>query len=140
MGCNFTISVKGKQLLDGHFEENELTTSCTCEKTENSLTIKYDELDENNKLKSCSTLVFEDSGIVKIQKENSGLSELVLEKGKWHRCNYSTEYGTITLEIFTKDIVCNLTENGGTAKLEYSLNANSSLLSENTVIINLKRS
>lgn len=140
MESNFTISVKGRQLVNGHFEENELITACTCEKTENSLIIKYHELDETGAKKSSATLIFEDSGLVTILKENAGLSKLTLEKGKRHLCNYSTEYGIITLGIFTRDVACDLTENGGTARLEYSLDVDSQLMSENTVIINLKRS
>lgn len=139
MEDNFVIFIKGKQLIDGHVDENELNTSCTFEKTENSFIIKYNELDENHNIKSNNTLIFEDSGLVNIIKENAGGSKITLEKDKRHLCNYSTEYGIITLGTFTKDIVFNFNDNGGTARLEYSLELDSKLMSENTVIINLNR-
>ena len=140
MGNDFVISVKSIQLVNRSSDEIQLVTSCKYKKEEDYTTIKYEEFDENTKVKTKSTITIDKLGLVTILREGASFSKLILEKEKHHICNYATEYGIIALGTFTKDIACDLNENGGTLKLYYSLDVSSNLLSENTVIINLKRS
>lgn len=140
MGNDFIISIKSKQIVGESSDKFEIITSCSYKKEGNLNIIKYEEFDENTKIKSRSTITVDNLGTVTILRDGASFSKIILEKEKHHICNYATEYGIIELGTFTKDIVCDLFENGGTLKLYYSLDVNSTLLSENIVIINLKRS
>lgn len=59
-------------------------------------------------------------------------TQLLIEKGKRNLCHYETGYGSMTLGVTADEIVCGLTEKGGTAKFGYLLDANSAdLVSRN---------
>ena len=59
-------------------------------------------------------------------------TQLIIEKGKRNLCHYETGYGSMTLGVTADEIVCGLTEKGGTAKFGYLLDANSAdLVSRN---------
>lgn len=55
-------------------------------------------------------------------------TQLIIEKGKRNLCHYETGYGSMTLGVTADEIVCGLTEKGGTAKFGYLLDANSAEL------------
>ena len=55
-------------------------------------------------------------------------TQLVIEKGKRNLCHYETGYGSMTLGVTADEIVCGLTEKGGTARFAYLLDANSAEL------------
>ncbi len=59
-------------------------------------------------------------------------TQLVIEKGRRNLCHYETGYGSMTLGVTADEIVCDLTEKGGTARFSYLLDANSAdLVSRN---------
>lgn len=61
-------------------------------------------------------------------------TQLSIEKGRRNLCHYETGYGSMTLGVTADEIVCALTEKGGSARFSYLLDANSSdIMSRNTV-------
>ena len=137
---DFIISVRGIQQIDDYSDETELLTSCSYKRINDSYIINYTMYDENSKTNKESTIKIEDSGLITLLKKETNTSKLKFEKNKRHICSYNTEYGIITFSTFTKKIINNLGPKGGKLELYYSLDANSNHLSENTVIINIKRS
>ena len=55
-------------------------------------------------------------------------TQLILEKGRRNLCHYETGYGSLTLGVTADEIVCSLTEKGGTARFSYLLDADSTAL------------
>lgn len=64
--------------------------------------------------------------------------KLFLEQGKRHLCYYETEFGELTIGVFTHDVKCNFNERMCNIVLEYTLDVNTKHLSKNKVIINVK--
>ena len=95
--------------------------------------ITYREYDEDRPDRYRTVLLkYEESGVVTMQKNHSE-TKLILERGKRHNCIYSTDFGPITMGIYTDKVESTLTEKGGTLFLSYTLDLNSNLASFNTV-------
>ena len=63
---------------------------------------------------------------------------MVIEVGTRHNCAYSTPYGELMLGICGKTLVNEIDNDGGYLKLSYTIDINSSLMSENEIEINIK--
>lgn len=135
MKNSHVLTIKSRQIVDGQSNESEIVTSCELKKNSNNLTITYTENRANDTKSFKTTMIFENSGLVTILKEDDKISKLTLEKNARHLCNYFTEYGMITLGISTKNVAVDLDDSGGSAKLHYTLDVDTKLLSENVVTI-----
>ena len=62
-------------------------------------------------------------------------SQLIVEEGKRHQCTYDTGCGTIILGVNGSRIEAELDETGGTLEFHYSLDVNTTLVSENDVYV-----
>ena len=60
------------------------------------------------------------------------------ERGKKHHCHYGTEFGDFMIGVCTDEIRNELEETGGDIYLKYTLDINSSYMSENEMFINVK--
>ena len=58
-----------------------------------------------------------------------------MEEGKRHQCTYDTGCGTIILGVNGSRIEAKLDETGGTLEFHYSLDVNTTLVSENDVYV-----
>ena len=65
---------------------------------------------------------------LKIAADGSRVAMLRFGRGKRNLCHYETGYGSMTLGVTADEIICSLTEKGGTAKFGYLLDANSAEL------------
>ena len=68
-----------------------------------------------------SSSVIVSSGAVTIKRSGGVKSNMSLELGKRTSCVYHTPYGKINMEIETERIVSDLSHNGGTLRLKYTL-------------------
>lgn len=71
-------------------------------------------------------------------KERQSHQFLVHRKGKKHHCHYGTEFGDFMIGVCTDEIRNELAETGGEIYLKYTLDINSSYMSENEMFINVK--
>ena len=85
---------------------------------------------ETTGYEGCTTTVkvAEDARKVSMLRFGKQSSQLIIEKGTRHLCHYETGYGSMTLGVTADEIICSLTEKGGTAKFGYLLDANSAEL------------
>ena len=65
--------------------------------------------------------------------------QLVVEKGVRHICHYETGQGSLSLGLTADEIVCDLTEEGGTLKYSYLLDISDEAISRNTVTITVRK-
>jgi uncharacterized beta-barrel protein YwiB (DUF1934 family) len=76
--------------------------------------------------------------MVVMQRSGTAPSNLIIEKGKKHHCHYGTPFGDFMVGISADDVQCNLNEDGGDLYLKYTIDINSTLMSENEMFIDFK--
>ena len=99
------------------------------ESTENGFRLYYDESEATGFAGSSVTLEVTDE-MVTMTRSGKAISSLFIEKGKKHHCHYGTEFGDFMIGV------CN--DTGGEIYLKYTLDINSSYMSENEMFINVK--
>lgn len=76
----------------------------------------------------------EKEGRITLTKNKKFQTKIILETGVRHYSPYHTDYGLITMSVYTYKIENNLKENGGSVEVNYSISVNSSVLN----VLNLK--
>lgn len=134
------ITIKGTQLQDGEKDEVELFTTGNYYRRGNSYFIAYDE-SEATGFQGSRTIVKVEDGLKRVTLNRTGTtkSQLIVERGVRHQCNYDTGYGNFTIGVLGDRICSTLNENGGELEFGYSLDINASLASENTVAISIRQ-
>lgn len=132
------VSVKGTQIVNGEENVTEITGEGCLEIKNGRLVITYDEdalIGGNVKAKlsvlNSNTLVLDRSGDIS--------TRMIIEKGVRHNCNYNTPYGAFTMGFFGTSMENTMTEQGGVISMCYTVDRNSTLLSENKIEITVKR-
>lgn len=135
---NYLISVLGRQVVDDETGEVEVTAFGSYTKRSGTRYISYREYDEDTSKARTSMLKIEGSHCVTLTRGGSGGTRLILEKGKRHFCQYSTEYGQMMLGVFTSSVDNQLTDAGGRLTVNYTLDLDASLSSYNQLCITVK--
>ncbi len=133
------IDIKTEQSLDGQTDNIEFTTDGRFGFKDNSYFIAYDEsklLDVEGEIKT--TIYLKPDNTVVLQRKGSYSSKMIIEKGVRTNCFYSTPAGSLTLGIFGEKVLSELDDNGGKIAMTYLIDANSKLLSRNTVNISVR--
>lgn len=132
------ISIRGIQCIDGEKDVTELYTQGTLYRQNGSYYLSYDE-SEATGCEGCKvTLKVEGDRRVTLIRSGAARSHLVMERGGRNIGHYGVEGGTLILGVNTRQIDSQLDDNGGDLYLSYSLDADSSLISENEVFIHVK--
>ncbi len=66
------------------------------------------------------------------------MTRLTMERNAKQHCFYGTEFGELTLGVYTNKIDNRITDDGGNLCLRYTLDVNSSLIAENEINIRIK--
>ena len=132
------INIKGTQGIDGDSDIIELSTLGTLSEKDGKFLITYE---ENKTLKdqTVKTLVKTEDGKVTMIRSGGIDSRLIIEKGRRNTCFYSVPQGELVLGVFGEDIKNNLSENGGTLFISYTIDIENTLLSKNTVEISVRK-
>lgn len=133
------ITIKGIQRSDGDKDVVELFTMGRFYRKNGSYYISYDESEATGFEGAKTTLKVEQDNRVTMFRSGSMRSQLIIERGVRHQCNYDTGYGSFTIGVLGDKIVSSLTDEGGDIEFQYSLDVNTSLASENEVHINVKQ-
>jgi uncharacterized beta-barrel protein YwiB (DUF1934 family) len=133
------IDIKTKQTVDGDTDLIEFTTDGRFGFKEGSYFISYEEsklLEVEGEVKT-TVFIKPDNSIV-LQRKGSYNSKMVIEKGIRNNCFYTTPMGELTLGVFGEKVKTDLSDNGGTVCMNYSIDTNMRLLSQNQVKIFIK--
>ncbi len=128
------IKITGTQLADGDSDVVEVLTTGSFYKKNDSYYILYDESEATGFDGSRTVLRFDEARRrVTMTRSGASQSQLIIEEGRRHQCNYDTGYGSLIIGVSCDHMSSSLTEDGGDIDFGYSLDINSALTSENKV-------
>ena len=136
---NHVITICNRQTINGETEEICLTTMGTYAEKGGNRYIIYQEYDqETGQPMQTSTLKITPNHAITLMRNNANRTNLILEEGKRHLCQYGTQFGSMMLGVFTKLVKIDLNDQGGSLQANYTLYLDTNLASENEIIITVK--
>lgn len=131
------IKIVGTQIVDDDSSSIEILTVGTFYRRNESYYISYDESEATGLAGSHTTLKIDPTNRVTLLRSGRAATNLVIESGRRHQCNYGTEYGDMQIGISGHDITSELSDEGGSLSFRYSVDVDTALTSENHVHINI---
>lgn len=133
------LSIQGQQIYSPNEEPEvtQLVTEAVMTLTEEEITLRYEET-ELTGLEGTTTTFSIRPGFVTLLRQGQVNSEMVFEQGRRHLSMYSTPYGTMSVGINTRRMVIDLDETGGNLEIDYSLEINHAVASENIFSVFVK--
>ncbi len=136
MKNNVMISLTSIQIQDNDKNETELLTKAIVSKSGGCDVISYEDTQATGFEGSVTTITVKGNESASIIRKGTANSVLSLETGRKHYCQYGTPYGNIQIGVYTHSINNTISENGR-LYLKYTLDMNSSLLSDNEIIMKI---
>lgn len=134
-----TVTVRGTQVVDGDSESMELVTTGQFRHKGSRYYILYEESDATGYAGCRITLIYDPARQqVTMNRHGAAESQLIIEVGKRHQCNYDTGCGSLILGVNGSGIESTLGDTGGQLTFRYSLDVNATLISENTVQVTVE--
>lgn len=137
MKKNVLISLTSIQWQDDEKNETELLTHASLSKVGSQDVISYEDTSATGFEGSVTTITVDGSNSASIIRQGTANSVLSLEIGRKHYCQYGTPFGDMRIGVYTHAID-NTIEKDGRLYLKYTLDLNSSYLSDNEIIMNIK--
>lgn len=135
------IKIKGVHISQGNRDVVELLTTGSFCRTKDSYFISYQESEATGFEGSHTTLRFDpQDSRVTMTRSGSLNSQLIIEEGRRHQCNYDTGYGQMIIGVLGERITSNLSDEGGDISFGYTLDIDTALTSENLVFISVAKS
>ena len=132
------FNIKSSQEIDGQTDTMEFMCIGSFSISDKLTVLEYDESVSIGIEGVKTTLKLDDKGIVTLERSGGKYGNLVVEEGKRHLCQYTTEFGDIMIGIYGESVKNNISLNGGNLSLQYSIDINSGLLSKNKVEISVR--
>ena len=126
-------------IVDSHFDakdkySSELNALGTLEHTEDGYLLSYEEPCEG--LEGCvTTLRCESNGTVTMTRCGDYSTQMIMEREKRHSCHYNTPMGEMVMGVFARRIESDMTEDGGSLLLDYTIDINADFASINELKI-----
>jgi uncharacterized beta-barrel protein YwiB (DUF1934 family) len=132
------ISLVSIQWMDDEKSETELLTKATYSSVHGNTVISYEDSEATGFEGSVTTITVDKGVNASVVRRGTANSALTLEKGKKHYCQYGTPFGTMRIGVYTQEIRNELEKNG-TLYMKYTLDVNSSYLSDNEIILKIEQ-
>ena len=142
MESKYLITVEGTQIVDGERDSEELTTTAEYTERDGKKLIKYREYGASEESSEfiVSNLIKLESGKVTLTKRMEGRTgQMIFECDRRHQCMYANEVGNLTIGVYTETINDNISADGGTLEIDYTIDFNGGFESENHIFITLKK-
>ena len=132
-----SISMKGRYEAD---EDSvvELFTDGMMYHRDGITMLTYEESETTGFQGSTTTLKIERNGRVTLTRKGSANSHLVLQKGVRHVGSYNVYGGSMEIGVYANEVDCSITEEGGSLRLVYTLDMNTSMFSRNELSIDVR--
>lgn len=132
------IKMKSIQTMEEEKNEMELITEGSLEISDGMIRISYVDSEATGFEGSDTTIQIDSSNTATINRTGKSNSNLVLEMNKKHYCHYGTPYGDMMVGVFTHSIKNNINNNGGSLYMKYTLDINSSYVSDNEIFLDIE--
>ena len=129
MKNEFLIKIVTVQIVEGERDEMEITTTASLEGTGDDYTIKYKEVDPQDK-ESLTTLRVENGRCISVSREGEITTHMTIEKSVRHISHHVTPYGTFSLGVNAVAIESDIDESGGTLHFRYTTDIEMNVVSE----------
>lgn len=137
MKKNVLISLTSKRFQDNEHDSSELVTRATYHKENGADVISYEDTEATGYEGSVTTITVDGSERACIMRRGTANSVLTMEMGKKHYCHYGTPFGDMQIGVYTHKIDNSLSIDGK-LYMKYTLDLNSSFLSDNEIILSIK--
>ena len=134
-----TISLVSTQSDGENSEQSEIITKGTYEKKDDLFVISYKETEATGFEGATTELCVYGNEKVVMNRTGGFMSNLIVEMGRKHYCQYGTPYGDITVGVNSKEITSQLDEQGGKVNFKYVIDVNSSYVGDFDVTIDVKQ-
>lgn len=132
------INIKGVQSVDGNRDTTELFTQGVFYKKNENYYVTYEE-SETTGFKGCRmTLKVEGNDKVSMIRHGASRSSLIVERATRNIGFYNTSQGELLIGISASEVDIDLNDDGGNLHFKYSLDINSSHVSENEVFVDIR--
>jgi uncharacterized beta-barrel protein YwiB (DUF1934 family) len=135
------INLKSTQFAEDERDVTELFTYGRLKrgrgKNRDRYKITYEE-SEATGFEGTVTLDITGNEMVMMNRSGEMLSNLIIERGKKHHCHYGTPFGDFMVGVTADEIRSELDDSGGDLYLKYTIDINSSYMSETEMHINIK--
>lgn len=136
---NYILSVCGRQTVGESSDKIELQAPASYVQRGSSRYITYKEYDPHNPEKHYRTTVrIDENNVVTVMKGGEENHHLILEKGRRHKCEYNTPFGSIMMGVYTDMVNVDLDEHGGSLTVHYSIDIDAELASSNELTITVR--
>lgn len=133
------ITVKGTQRVSGETDVTEMMTTGRFYRKNKLYYISYEEhRGDPDTAAARTTLKVGPSDKVTITRFGWARSQLVVEAGVRHQCQYDTGFGEMTIGVMGTRFENDLGDQGGKLSFGYTLDIEASVASENTISINIQ--
>jgi uncharacterized beta-barrel protein YwiB (DUF1934 family) len=132
------INIRGIQRIDNEKDVTELFTQGKFYRQNGNYYITYDE-SEATGFEGCKTTLKVEADKITLIRSGTARSHLIVERGARNLGRYGTAAGDLMIGVNAKQVCSGLTDEGGELYFSYSLDVNSSLVSENEVFIEVKQ-
>lgn len=130
------ITLRSIQSVGEDSNETEIITEGTFSTLKNGgFRIIYNESEATGFEGSKTTVCCYGENHASICRSGSVQSTLIIDKNKKQHCVYGTPYGELMMGIYTHAIVNRLDKNGGNLYMKYTVDINSSYVSDNEILI-----
>lgn len=129
------IKVRGTQIGGTDTLPIELITEGTLRVLPDGIALNYQESQtiKGGRINTCLTVM--NNNTVILERSGDLNSKFIITEGMRRNCFYSIPQGSLALGIYGRKVENGLSENGGTLKMVYTIDANMQRLSDNTIEI-----
>lgn len=132
------LSIKGTHTTEYDTDTLEFITSGTLTAEGDSCSVCYQEIGPTGMEGLMTTLFIQGGDKIVIRRSGSYDSQLVLEKGQRNLSHYDTEAGPMLMSVSAHDIVTSLKDGLGELFVDYTLEINHQVVSENQLYITIR--
>ncbi len=140
MKQTWIMKLKSIQRDGTEVSESELVTEvCFFKERNGDYVIAYEESEATGMEGSEVEIRITKEGVVSIVRTGTFQTNIVVKKGCKHFCHYSTPFGEMPIGVDAKKLHYEFNEDSGFLQMRYTVDANCTLLSDNEIIMHLKR-
>ena len=133
MEKNILLKFRGRNGYDVGEDNVEFVTRGSLNLKNGKYYLKYTEESPENRESKVNTTIKIEEGKVTVLRFGETNTQMIMETGKKHISYYETPYGSIVIGVITDSILSDIGENKGKLCINYALEVNDSVMSENCI-------